>query len=171
MDTKLCPKCNKEHSLNGKFCSRTCANSRVFSESAIEKKRIKALKFWAGFDEQGRKEHNKEKMLKYDFVAHQKKVQDANLKTSWSRPYEEMHHGALRKRLLHERNYTCEECGCGNIYNGKPLSLELEHIDGDRLNNKIENLKILCPNCHSQTPTFRGRNVKLKNLARKNIPQ
>ena len=166
---KVCPKCSKEHELNGKFCSRTCANSRVFSESAIEKKREKSLEFWSQFDEQGRKDHNKEKMLKYDFVAHQKKVQEANLKTSWDRPYEEMHHGALRKRLLHERNYTCEECGCGNEYNGKPLSLELEHIDGVRHNNKIENLKILCPNCHSQTPTFRGRNVRLRNLAKRNI--
>jgi len=166
---KVCPKCNTEHEKSGKYCCRSCANSRVFSDVAIEKKRNKSLNFWSQFDEAGRKQQHKEKMLKYDFVAHQKKVQEANLKTSWDRPYEEMHHGALRKRLLHERNYTCEECRCGNEYNGKPLSLELEHIDGNKLNNKIENLKILCPNCHSQTPTFRGRNVRLRNLAKRNI--
>ena len=165
---KICPKCNTEHSLTGVFCGRKCSNSRVFSAEAIEKKRIKSSNFWAQFSPEGRKEFNKEKMAKYDFVGHQKKVQEANLKTSHSRPYEEMHHGSLRKRLLQERNNTCEECGVGNEYNGKPLSLELEHIDGNSKNNKIENLKILCPNCHSQTPTFRGRNVKLRNLAKKN---
>ena len=168
---KICLKCNKEHNLNGKFCSRSCANSRVFSADAIEKKKNKSLEFWAQFNSAERKEFHKEKMLKYDFDIHQKKVQEANLKTSWSRPYEEMRQGALRKRLLHERNYICEECGISNSYNGKPLSLELDHIDGNNKNNKIENLKILCPNCHSQTPTFRGRNIKLKNLAKRNIPQ
>lgn len=78
-----------------------------------------------------------------------------------------MAHDSLRKRLLVERDYTCEACGIGNEYNGKPLSLELDHIDG---NNKIENLRILCPNCHSQTPTHRSKNIKYKRLlAEKNI--
>jgi len=86
---KVCPKCNTEHKKSGIYCCRSCANSRVFSDTAIEKKRNKSLNFWSQFDKQGRKNHNKEKMLKYDFVAHQKKVQEANLKTSWDRPYEE----------------------------------------------------------------------------------
>jgi hypothetical protein len=42
---------------------------------------------------------------------------------------------------------------------GHDLSLELDHIDGDSTNNTPGNLRFLCPNCHSQTPTFRGRNV------------
>jgi 5-methylcytosine-specific restriction endonuclease McrA len=170
-DMKLCLKCETPHEKSGKYCCRSCANSRVFSETAIEKKRSKSKEFWSQFDVAGRKAHHKEKMLKYDFDEHQRKVQEANLKNSWDRPYEEMQHGSLRKRLLHERNNTCEECGCKGEYNGKPLSLELEHVDGNRNNNKIENLKILCPNCHSQTPTFRGRNVRLRNLAKRNIPR
>ncbi len=171
MIMKTCPKCNTAHEKSGTYCCRSCANSRVFTAESVEKKRRANLDFYSSMTAQQRKDLHKEKTLKYDFDAHQKKVQTANLKNSWSRPYEEMHHGALRKRLLYERNYTCEECGCGNTYNEKPLSLELEHVDGNSLNNRIENLKILCPNCHSQTPTFRGRNVKLRNLAKQNIPQ
>ena len=48
----------------------------------------------------------------------------------------------------------CESCGIGDEWNGKPLVLQLDHQDGNPENNMLENLKILCPNCHSQTPTF-----------------
>ena len=65
----------------------------------------------------------------------------------------------LKFRLVQEgyKEYVCEECGVGDEYNNKPLVHELEHIDGNNKNNSLDNLKILCPNCHSQTPTFRGR--------------
>ena len=51
----------------------------------------------------------------------------------------------------------CEECGIENYYNNKPITLELHHIDGNNKNNKLENLQILCPNCHSQTSNFRNK--------------
>lgn len=57
----------------------------------------------------------------------------------------------LKKYLMKEgRGLECEECGISE-YNGKPITLQLHHIDGNPKNNSRENLKFLCPNCHSQT--------------------
>jgi ribosomal protein S27AE len=62
----------------------------------------------------------------------------------------------LKKRLILEGllKEECSKCGQGSVWNGEPLSLQLDHIDGDILNNRLENLRILCPNCHCQTPTW-----------------
>lgn len=59
----------------------------------------------------------------------------------------------LRKRLIKEgyKENKCEECGTCE-WMGKSITCQLHHIDGNRGNNKINNLLILCPNCHSQTP-------------------
>jgi len=61
------------------------------------------------------------------------------------------------KNKLIDLEYKC--CICGNIgeWNGKPLKLEIHHIDGNHQNNSIENLTYICPNCHTQTRTYRNR--------------
>ncbi|MFA9445403.1 HNH endonuclease [Egicoccus sp. AB-alg6-2] len=45
-------------------------------------------------------------------------------------------------------------------WRGRPLSLHLDHISGDPRDNRLENLRLLCPNCHAQTPTHCGKNVQ-----------
>lgn len=60
-------------------------------------------------------------------------------------------------------NGVCQECSICGIrpeWNGKYLQLQVDHIDGDRFNNRLENLRFVCPNCHSQTETFAGRNKR-----------
>ncbi len=57
------------------------------------------------------------------------------------------------------RGHKCEVCG-NETWNDKPIPLEIHHIDGDHLNNELDNLQILCPNCHAQTDNFKGRNIK-----------
>jgi len=170
-DMKLCLKCETPHEKSGKYCCRSCANSRTFTAETNEKKRNSGLEFYSKLTRDERKQLHVEKTKLYDFDGHQRKVQEANRKREWSKSYEEMSHTSVRKRLLHERNHTCEECGIGNEYNGKKLSLELDHIDGNSKNNKIENLRILCPNCHSQTPTHRSKNIKYKRLLKETIPR
>ena len=54
----------------------------------------------------------------------------------------------------------CTECGISDTWNNKQLKLHLDHIDGNTRNNKKENLRMLCPNCHSQTDTYAGKNIK-----------
>lgn len=54
--------------------------------------------------------------------------------------------------------YKCSECGI-STYNNKPLTLHLEHKDGNAINNSRENLCLLCPNCHALTPTYGARNI------------
>lgn len=66
----------------------------------------------------------------------------------------------LKLRLFDEglKENRCEICGIQE-WNGLPIACELDHIDGDRTNHRLENLRVLCPNCHSQTDTFRARNI------------
>ena len=67
----------------------------------------------------------------------------------------------LKNRLLKEGIMKNECCKCGlTSWQDKPLNMELDHIDGDRTNHKLENLRILCPNCHAQTDTYRSKNRK-----------
>ncbi len=67
----------------------------------------------------------------------------------------------LKNRLLLEglKEHKCERCGITE-WNGKPAPLELDHINGNHHDNRLENLRILCPNCHAQTDTYRGKNKK-----------
>lgn len=65
----------------------------------------------------------------------------------------------IRRRILEDGilEYKCSKCGVSE-WQGKPLSLELDHINGINNDNRIENLRFLCPNCHSQTKTYGSKN-------------
>jgi hypothetical protein len=74
----------------------------------------------------------------------------------------------IRKYLIDTRGNKCERCGWGEVnpFTNK-VPIELEHIDGHWNNNKIENLILLCPNCHSLTSTYRSLNMGKGRTARK----
>ena len=66
----------------------------------------------------------------------------------------------LKLRLISEglKEHKCEVC-LGTEWMGKPVPIELDHIDGDHENNELSNLRIICPNCHAQTDTHAGKNI------------
>jgi hypothetical protein len=69
-------------------------------------------------------------------------------------------HYNMRKAIIAEGRipYVCDICENPGLHNGQALTLQLDHIDGNRKNNAVVNLRFLCPNCHSQTPTWGSLN-------------
>jgi Zn finger protein HypA/HybF involved in hydrogenase expression/predicted nucleic acid-binding Zn ribbon protein len=68
----------------------------------------------------------------------------------------------LKKRLVEDNllEYKCSSCGIIDVWNNKPISLQLDHINGINNDNRLKNLRFLCPNCHSQTETYCGKHRK-----------
>jgi len=76
----------------------------------------------------------------------------------------------LKKYLIEKFGEKCNACGTENTWNNKPLVLQLDHIDGDSDNNYPKNLRLLCPNCHSQTDNFgsKGQGSRYKKVSKRN---
>ena len=69
------------------------------------------------------------------------------------------HQGHYVREYLHEQQGgCCAICDIEDKWNGVPMALVLDHVDGDATNNSRENLRLVCPNCDSQLPTFKARN-------------
>lgn len=66
-------------------------------------------------------------------------------------------HRTIRAFLLKERGQKCEECGIFE-WQGRQIVMEMDHVNGDHADNTLANLKLLCPNCHSQTSTYKSKN-------------
>lgn len=98
-----------------------------------------------------------EKKLFYDKIklAHHNKLMSAD--------FDMLSFGRLRKRVFFEQGFECNKCHL-NSWLGIPITLELEHKDGNNKNHSRENLEALCPNCHSQTNTWKGRNINKNTL-------
>jgi len=79
---------------------------------------------------------------------------------SWSGGSDRKLSNIIRNYLLDLSNYCCQECGFNTPHpsDGKSI-LEIDHIDGNGTNHTPDNLRVLCPNCHALTPTYRARNM------------
>ena len=89
----------------------------------------------------------------------------------WQYTKEEYEEKLKTQRILHQNDKKriaelniipsdlCSICGQGRIWNGQKLVLQLDHIDGNPENNFPQNLRFVCPNCHTQTKTFSGKNI------------
>ncbi|MCA6095804.1 HNH endonuclease [Streptomyces sp. SCA3-4] len=99
------------------------------------------------FDSRGRSSHGRrqrtpDELLVEQGPAHARREQSSRLK---------------RAMLALGITNRCALCGIEPMWQGHPLPLEVDHLDGDWRNNRIDNLRLLCPNCHSTTDTYRGR--------------
>lgn len=147
-------KCENQHSGSygsGRYCSRSCSNKRQLTQETKDKISL-SLK--------------KERKVRTPELI--KQIKD-KVKSRWDnkillRPFETLTFERLKRRIALEQEHSCNKCKLKKWLDER-ITLELEHIDGDNKNNKRENLECLCPNCHSQTKTWRGRNKKNnKNL-------
>ena len=148
--TKICPKCNTEHTKPGLYCSRSCANSRSFSNEAKMKKSVASKKFYNSLSPEKKQEIADR--LGSTGLARQGKTVERLLESNFST----LNHQNKRKRVIIEQDFHCGCCGI-DTWLGKPITFELEHIDGNRQNNERHNLVGLCPNCHSLSWSWRGR--------------
>ena len=155
---KNCKKCGNEFEPQKglvDYCSLTCRNSRTWTEEGkqrlsetmknSEKVKLNAIKtkdIWLEINERRREKHVK-------------KILESN--------YDDLSFNSLRYRILFEQDNKCNSCGLSEWLN-EPLILELEHKDGNHFNNERSNLEMICPNCHSLTNTWRGRNKTNKRL-------
>lgn len=88
-----------------------------------------------------------------------KNSQQSRINNIKSQPFEYWGKKLVFDFILKEQNEKCNLCELSPVWNHKPLKFHLDHIDGNNGNNKRENLRLICPNCHSQTETYCGKNT------------
>lgn len=159
----ICENCNNEHDgsfASGRFCCRVC--SRSFSTKSKRKeinRKVKEKLTGVKFSEE-RRQH----------LRNIWKARDGGRKLSNSTDVFVKDSGysttTVKKRLLEEefKNYKCEICLIDE-YNNLPITLQLHHVNGDNKDQTLNNLQLLCPNCHSQTDNFAGKKgIRTRNV-------
>ena len=78
--------------------------------------------------------------------------------------------GNLHRYLKETRGDMCEVCGQSSVHNDNPLTLQVDHIDGNSDNNVLSNVRLLCPNCHTQTENWgsKGKGNRYKKITKRN---
>jgi hypothetical protein len=161
MSHNKCKKCGKDFIPEKglvNHCSLYCRNQKPCSEKTKSLKSKIIKKNWADgaySNTDWSKVNSNPDKIKNQIETWEKKTNDRLLSG------EPLHVQTVRKILTKRRGNLCYICGLSD-WLGDKISLETHHIDGNNKNNTIDNLQILCPNCHSQTNNYRGKNIKQK---------
>ena len=151
MNTRQC--CSKE-TKNEKFCSSSCA-AKVNNSNRKKHKENFCLSCSA-----------KITSSKYCNTTCQMNFQQKVMVEQWQTNGVKSVSRAIRRFLINQAEQKCTLCGWNEINQyTNVVPLEVDHIDGDHTNNHIDNLRVICPNCHSLTFTYKGAN---KGRGRKN---
>jgi hypothetical protein len=142
--------------LKNRGSNHVTIKKRIADEN-LDVSQIKSFSFGAGWNKGIPNSTNSKLMSKDDVIS------NLFIKTEKNPSFRKI------KKYLRLYNFfphECFECKLVNMWNNKPITIELDHIDGNCNNNELLNLRWLCPNCHSQTNTFRGRNRRIKNFCK-----
>lgn len=165
----ICEYCLQDNSKtygSGRFCSKKCASA--FSTKAKRREINEAVSRKLTGRVSTAPTRTPEQLAKWSAVINtpemKKRAGEALSRNSKIRilnaQFDALSPIQKRKRVILEQKNTCISCGL-NEWLGKPITLELEHIDGNTRNNDRDNIKALCPNCHAQTPTWRKKKSAL----------
>ncbi len=150
-NTEICTICNKEISLSNIQTHKNVCLKNI----QIANNKLDHGKGWIKIDPIIRKERAKNAAL----TKSKKFKKDRQLRLN-TLPWHELKKSEYRERIEIEQNNKCFICRIDKEWNNKPLNFELDHINGNRQDESRENLRLVCPNCHSQTETYKIGNNK-----------
>lgn len=160
----VCERCGQENDGrygSGRFCNSRCAHSFSTREKREEINRavsrtLKGRPGWGGNPFKSGVEWNGKPFTQEERLKGSMAFAESRRKIHLTLKFEQLPESVRREKILEEQGGKCLFCGLSE-WMGRHLVLELDHIDGDHSNNARHNQRILCPNCHSQTPTYRNR--------------
>lgn len=164
----ICESCKKEFvpkdTKHARFCSRSCSNKgRDRASSWTLEKREQAKRKSNSFYEKVKENPEQYLTWKKKLLDSTKESRDKRKKESFEAmmlsDFSSLSWDLKRKRILEEQDNSCGRCKTKEWFS-RSLPIEIEHIDGNNQNDARENLIGLCPNCHSITDTWRGRNKR-----------
>jgi hypothetical protein len=140
-----------------------------------ESKSLTELAFRCGYKSAGQGFTQMKQMLRYykfdisHFLTRDKGFNSGNHKYgNYFRYGNAVNKSSLSEELIKIRGRKCEHCGASSWFE-QPIPLEVHHKDGNNLNNRLDNLELLCPNCHALTTNWRGHNIKNRRVSEGNL--